>query len=53
MYREYLINVRKNKYIDLGADNLYIFHKNKIPIIMDILFLENKYKILIDNNLKR
>jgi len=51
MYMEYLINVkRKRSIIDKCVNNLYIFDKNKLSYVSDILFLKNKY-IKMKNNM--
>lgn len=54
MYKEYLINIEQNskKVIDNRVNNFYIFNKNKMSYVRDLLFLENKYKMLINNKLK-
>ena len=52
MNKEYLISVKENtnKIIDKRVNNFYIFDKNKIQYVRDILFLEYKY-IKMKNNM--
>lgn len=52
MYKKYLINVQKYRIMDIGVNNFYIFEKKKISVVKDILFLENRYRMMINNNLK-